>query len=59
MGVSEAARLLRVNPVTVLRLIKAGELAAEQMPGKTGAYLLQRSDVEDLAAKRAAKKAGA
>lgn len=40
---------------TVLRLVDAGELPAEKMPGKTGTFIFRADDVEAYVAKRAAE----
>ena len=53
-GVAEAAAILRTDRRTILRLIKRGELTAHKMPGHTGAWLINRADVEALATERAA-----
>lgn len=47
---AEAARILGVHIATVTRLAAAGDLAvAMKLPGKTGAYLFNRSDIEAAA----------
>lgn len=53
---AEALEILRKSsPSTVTRLVQAGKLApAQKLPGLRGAYLFNRSDVERLAAERAA-----
>ncbi|MBI1379439.1 MAG: helix-turn-helix domain-containing protein [Frankiales bacterium] len=51
--VAEAAALIGVDRKTVLRQIAAGELIpTRKLPGRTGSYLLARSDVQRLAAER-------
>ena len=53
IGSGEVCRLLNVNQATVSRWVKAEVLApVHQFPGKNGAYLFSRADVEQLAADR-------
>jgi hypothetical protein len=56
VSTGEALDILGVSsPSTVGRLVQAGKLApAAKLPGLRGAYLFNRSDVEALAAERAA-----
>jgi len=55
IGSAEVARLLQINQVTVARWAASGQLtAAHKLPGKNGAYLFQRSDVERIERERAA-----
>ncbi|AON97401.1 LamD-like [Gordonia phage Nyceirae] len=49
----EAARVLGVVPVTVQRWARQGVIAAEKMPGKTGAYIIRRSELERFRSARA------
>ena len=43
------------SPSTITRLVQAGKLTpAVKLPGRRGAYLFNRADVEALAAERAA-----
>ena len=50
---AEAAEILGVDRTTVSRLVKRGDLEpAMKLPGKTGAYLLARADVERLRRER-------
>jgi excisionase family DNA binding protein len=52
----QAAEILKVTVRTVHNLIKSGELTTvAQIPGATGAKLLDRKQVESLAEARAAK----
>lgn len=52
---AEACELLFCDRSTLTRWVKAGRLApALRLPGTTGAYLFNRSDVVRLAAERAA-----
>lgn len=56
IGVAIAADILCVSLSTAKRMAKDGdlaELATAKMPGRTGAYVFHRSDVERLAAERA------
>lgn len=61
IGSTDAGRLLGRSPRTVHRLVQSGALkpAMTAPGGAYGAYLFKRSDVEALAAKKAAKKAAA
>lgn len=45
----QVAELLGVNRATVNRRAAAGELPATKLPGRTGAYLFDRADIEQLA----------
>lgn len=49
----EVAALLGVERHTVPKLVKAGKLAAQKLPGRTGAFLFERAAVEALADERA------
>ncbi|CAA0129265.1 Uncharacterised protein [Mycolicibacterium vanbaalenii] len=40
---------------TVIAAIERGDLKAEKLPGRTGAYVIQHRDVEKWIAKREAK----
>lgn len=51
-----AAELLGVNAVTVHRWAKAGLIAAQKLPGRTGAYVIDRAEVDRVIASRAARK---
>lgn len=42
----EAAVLLRKSVRTVHRMISRGELPAKKLPGATGSYVIDRSDLE-------------
>jgi excisionase family DNA binding protein len=54
IGSAEVARLLRINQVTVSRWVASGDLVpAHKLPGKNGAYLFKREDVDRVAADRA------
>ena len=47
-GVAEAAAILGTDRRTVVRMISRGTLPAHKMPGKTGAWIISRADVEAL-----------
>ncbi len=50
IGTAEAGLILGKNPRTVQRMVAAGTLVpVVTAPGKTGAYLFDRRDVEALA----------
>lgn len=54
VGSSEVCRILTINPSTVGRWVESGRLKpAHKLPGKNGAYLFNRRDIEQLAAERA------
>lgn len=54
IGSSESCRLLSVHPATLSRWVGGGILTpAHKLPGKNGAYLFHRADVEKLAAEKA------
>ena len=51
IGTADVCRILECDKATVLRRIDAGRLTpAHKLPGKNGAYLFKRADVEALAA---------
>lgn len=53
IGSAEVARLLKINQVTVARWVASGELTpVHKLPGKNGAYLFNRADIDKLAADR-------
>lgn len=55
IGIAEAAHLTGLDRRTLHRMIDKGELQpASKLPGLRGAYVLNRSDIEALAAKRTA-----
>lgn len=55
VGAAEVAQRLAITRTAVRGLVDRGELApVQKMPGRLGMYLFDRSDVEALAAKRAA-----
>jgi len=55
-----AALILGCSYRTVLRMVESGDLReAGKVPGKTGAYMFRRADVEALAAERAQRAAEA
>lgn len=50
VGSAEASRILECHQVTVARLVSSKKLTpAHKLPGKNGAYLFNRADVEKLA----------
>ena len=53
LGVAEATEILGCGRTWVLHLIKTKRIRATKLPGRTAAYLLNRSDVDALAAKKA------
>lgn len=58
IGSAEAVRLLKVHPVTLSRWVKDGKLVpAHKLPGKNGAYLFNRADIDALATERAEQSA--
>jgi excisionase family DNA binding protein len=58
IGAAESCQLLDCHAATLGRWVKNGTIApAHKLPGKNGAYLFRRADVEELAAKRAAERA--
>jgi len=48
--------MLGVTTVSVQRWARDGLIAAEKMPGKTGAYVFRRSEVERVLAARIAER---
>lgn len=47
IGTAEAARIIKRQPRTIQRLVAAGRLTpVVTLPGKTGAHLFRRADVE-------------
>lgn len=47
IGSAEACRILNVNNSTLTRWVAAGNVkAAHKLPGKNGAYLFIRADIE-------------
>lgn len=60
VGTVIAADILDVSVVTAKRMAMSGELpVALKMPGDTGAYLFERTEVERVRDERAAAKAAA
>lgn len=54
IGSTEATRLLRVDKATISRWVASGTLTpAAKLPGRNGAFLFRRADIESLAAERA------
>jgi len=52
LGAAEAAKILDLSHSGLRRLIDLGRLPADKLPGRTGAYVLKRKDVEALAKQR-------
>ena len=58
LGTAEAAQILGIEVRTVHRMVADGRLRpAMKLPGKTGAYVFARVEVERLAAERRAADA--
>lgn len=56
IGSAESCRILNVHPATLGRWVAAKPpilTPAYQGPGKNGAYVFRRADIEELAAQRA------
>ena len=49
---TQVAELLRCDVSTVHKMVGDGRLTANKLPGKTGAYLFDRSQVEQVIAER-------
>ncbi|MEH3142474.1 MAG: helix-turn-helix domain-containing protein [Mycobacterium kyogaense] len=57
---SEACKILQVDRATLLRWVADGQVAhTRKLPGRTGAFLFRRGDIQKLADKRATTKAEA
>lgn len=53
---SQVGVIMGKSPRTIARLAEQGEIPyASKLPGPNGAYLFRRSEIEELAAKRAAE----
>ena len=52
LSATQVADALGVTSVTIQRWARAGFISAEKLGGKTGAYVIRRSEVERLKAKR-------
>jgi excisionase family DNA binding protein len=50
----EACRILGVNPTTLAKWARDGTIPSIKLPGRNGAFVYMRGDVEILAAARAA-----
>jgi predicted site-specific integrase-resolvase len=56
IGSTEAARTIDVDKTTLTRWVQDGRIAAaHKLPGKNGAYLFHRGEVERVAAEYAAE----
>lgn len=54
IGSTESCRILLIDKATLTRWVADEKItAAHKLPGKNGAYLFNRADVERLAAERA------
>lgn len=54
IGSTESCRILSIDKATLSRWVTAGNIIpAHRLPGKNGAMLFRRRDIERLAAKRA------
>jgi hypothetical protein len=54
VGSAETCRILEIHPATLLRWVADEKISpAHKLPGKNGAYLFKRADVDQLAAERA------
>lgn len=51
---AQAARYLGVTKVTIQRWVRSGVITAEKLPGQTGAYVIDRIEIERIRARRAA-----
>ena len=51
ISAAEAAKILHISVRAVQHRITSGTLPAQKLPGKTGAYILDRATVEAIAAK--------
>ena len=51
ISAAEAAKILHISVRAVQHRITSGTLPAQKLPGKTGAYILDRETVEALASK--------
>ena len=55
IGTDEAAHILGITKATLTRWVQADHVtAAHKLPGKNGASLFHRADIETLAKERAA-----
>jgi len=55
IGSAEAAQLLGIDKPTLTRWVKAGRVkAAHKFPGKNGAFIFHRADINALANERSA-----
>lgn len=53
VGSSESCRILDIHAATLTRWVAAGTITpAHKLPGKNGAFLFSRTDIEALAAAR-------
>lgn len=58
VGSSESCRILDVHPATLTRWVAGGTLTpAHKLPGKNGAFLFHRADIERIAEEKRAQAA--
>ena len=48
IGTRDACEILGIDRATLTRRVAAGKVASHKLPGKTGAYLYSRADIEAL-----------
>lgn len=54
IGSAESCQTLKIHPATLLRWIADGKITpAHKLPGRNGAYLFNRDDINALADERA------
>ena len=54
IGSKDSCRILGIDKATLSRWVTAGQLTpVHKLPGRNGAYLFNRSDIEALATERA------
>ncbi len=56
LNAREVAELFGVSHRTLMRMVKAGDLPAEKLPGRTGSYIFTEDDVAAALAKRGQTK---
>lgn len=49
LGAAEVCQILQADRSTVLRWASSGRLRHSKLPGRTGAFVFRRIDVEDFA----------
>lgn len=48
IGTAEACEILGKDRATLTRWVEKGKLTSHKMPGRTGAHLFKRADIEAL-----------